>query len=58
MDLHRIKNDIMKLGLKDRAALARWLLQSLDELSESEIQELWVAESEQRLDEMDRSVVP
>jgi len=58
MNLHEIENDILKLGVKERAALARWILHSLDDLSEEEIHELWMEESERRLDEMERGEVP
>ena len=47
----------MKLKLEDRAALARRLLQSLDDLSEAEIEGLWAEEAERRLDEMDQGLV-
>jgi len=58
MNLNEIENDILKLGWKDRAALARWLLQSLDDLSEAEIQSLWTEEAERRLDEMEQGQAP
>jgi hypothetical protein len=38
--------------------LARRLLQSLDDLSEGEIEALWVEEAEHRLDEIEKGVVP
>ena len=54
MSLKELEDQIMNLDLKDRAMLARRLLQSLDDLSESEIEALWVEEGERRLDEMKR----
>jgi putative addiction module component (TIGR02574 family) len=45
------------LNLNERAGLARWLVQSLDELSESEIETLWVEEAERRLDELEQGLV-
>ena len=38
----------LKLEPKDRAALATHLIASLDELTEVQIEELWIAESERR----------
>lgn len=57
MDLREIENTIQQLGVKDRAALAQWILQSLDDLSDAEIQKLWMEKSERRLDEMARGEV-
>ena len=41
----------MKLILEERAQLARKLLLSLDEPSESEVERLWMEETERRLRE-------
>ncbi|MBI5308235.1 MAG: addiction module protein [Planctomycetes bacterium] len=49
--------EVKTLDLKDRAALAKWIVESLDELSEVEIEALWVDEAEHRLDEMERGLV-
>jgi hypothetical protein len=46
MNLKEIEAEIKKLDLKDRAALAKRLVESLDELSKSEIEALWVDEAE------------
>jgi hypothetical protein len=54
MSLAEIETEIKKLGLKDRAALAKWLVDSLDELSEAEVEALWVEEAERRLDELEQ----
>ncbi|MEI6666651.1 MAG: addiction module protein [Acidobacteriota bacterium] len=54
MSLTEIESAIRKLGLKDRAALARWLVSSLDDLSDAEVEALWVEEAERRLDELER----
>jgi hypothetical protein len=43
--------------LKDRAALAEWIVESLDDLSEAEVDALWAEEAERRLDEMERGQV-
>jgi len=57
MGLKEIETEIKKLGLKDRAALAKWVVESLDELSEAEVEALWADEAERRLDEMERGQV-
>jgi broad specificity phosphatase PhoE len=56
MSLTEIEIEIRKLGLKDRAALAKWLVGSLDELSDAEVEALWVEEAERRLDELDHGI--
>lgn len=58
MSLEEIEVEIKKLDLKDRAALAKWLVESLDDLSEEEVQALWAEEAERRLDEMEQGEVP
>ena len=57
MSRKELEAEIRKLDLKDRAALAKWIVESLDELSEVEIEALWVEEAEHRLDEMARGLV-
>jgi hypothetical protein len=57
MSLNEIEAEIKKLNLKDRAALAKWIVESLDELSEAEVETLWVEEAERRLDELERGQV-
>lgn len=57
MTLKEIEAEIKKLDLKDRAELAKWIVESLDELSEAEIEALWAEEAERRLDEMERGQV-
>ena len=57
MSLEELEVEIKQLTLKDRAALAKWIVESLDELSESEIEALWVEEAERRLDEMEQGLV-
>jgi hypothetical protein len=57
MSLNEIEAEIKKLNLKDRAALAKWIVESLDELSEAEVEALWVEEAERRLDELERGQV-
>ena len=57
MSLEELEAEIKKLNLKERAALAKWIVQSLDELSESEIEALWAEEAERRLDELEQGLV-
>jgi len=57
MSLKEIETEIKKLDLKERAELAKWIVESLDDLSESEIEALWAEEAERRLDEMERGQV-
>jgi hypothetical protein len=57
MGIKELETEIKKLGLKDRAALAKLIVESLDELSEAEIEVLWVEEAELRLDELEQGLV-
>lgn len=57
MSRKELEAEIKKPDLKDRAALAKWIVESLDELSEVEIEALWVEEAEHRLDDMERGLV-
>ena len=50
-DVEEIAARALSLGLKDRARLTERLLQSLDDLSDAEAEELWAEESERRLHE-------
>ena len=56
MSLEELESEIKKLTLQDRAELAKWIVQSLDELSESEIEALWVEEAERRLDALEQGL--
>lgn len=40
--------EALKLDSRTRAGIARSLLESLDDLTESEVEELWAAEAERR----------
>jgi hypothetical protein len=57
MSLKEIEAEIKKLDLKDRATLAKWIVESLDELSEAEVEALWAEEAERRLDELEQGLV-
>jgi len=50
-ELEEIINVAKDLSLEERAELAGALLLSLDELSESEVERLWLQEAERRLQE-------
>jgi hypothetical protein len=57
MSLKEIEAEIKNLDLKDRATLAKWIVESLDELSEAEVEALWAEEAERRLDELEQGLV-
>jgi len=57
MGIKELEAEINKLDLKDRAALAKRIVESLDELSEAEIEALWTEEAEQRLAELEQGLV-
>jgi hypothetical protein len=57
MSLKEIEAEIKKLDLKDRATLAKLIVESLDELSEAEVEALWTEAAERRLDELERGLV-
>lgn len=58
MSIEELEAEIKKLGLKERAALAKWLVESLEGLSEAEIEALWAEEAERRLDELEQGRAP
>ena len=53
MNLSQIESEALELPVKDRAALAQRLLLSLEEVSESEFEQLWNDESVRRVAEFD-----
>jgi putative addiction module component (TIGR02574 family) len=48
-ELETIIRDVLELPLDERARLAGRLLESLDDLSEEEIERLWLDEAERRV---------
>lgn len=56
MSLEELENEIKKLNLQERATLAKWIVESLDELPETEIEALWAREAERRLDELEQGL--
>ena len=47
-----IVSDAMKLPLRDRVRLAQRLVSSLDDQMEADVEALWAAEAERRLEEL------
>ncbi len=47
-----IAADAMKLPLRDRVRLAQRLVSSLDDQIEADVEGLWLAEAERRLEEL------
>ena len=47
-----IVDDAMRLPARDRVRLAQQLISSLDEASDGDVEELWLAEAERRLEEL------
>jgi putative addiction module component (TIGR02574 family) len=50
-DLKAITEEVLELPITARAELAGQLLESLDDLSEEETDQLWAVEAERRFDE-------
>lgn len=48
MTIEELKRQAMRLAPSERASLARELLVSLDDLSDSDVEGLWLEESERR----------
>ena len=57
MDTATIENEALHLPLSDRARLANKLLQSIEPLSESDVEEAWFDEAERRAREIDEGLV-
>lgn len=59
MTIDELKRQALRLDPSDRADLARELLESLDALSEPEVERLWLEEAERRRVEVQSgNVVP
>jgi putative addiction module component (TIGR02574 family) len=48
----QVAADAMKLPLRERVRLAQQLVSTLDDESETEVEELWFSEAKRRLDEL------
>ncbi|MDP2992486.1 MAG: addiction module protein [Deltaproteobacteria bacterium] len=57
MSLEELKTEAMKLNPEARAKLAHALLESLEDLSEAEVERLWVEEAIRRDEEIDSGKV-
>ncbi len=57
MDSKTIEREALHLPTSERAKLAQKLLLSLDDLSESELEQLWLDEAERRAREIDDGLV-
>jgi hypothetical protein len=53
MRIEELKEEALRLSKESRAYIARELLASLDDMSESEIEELWLLEAVRRYEELD-----
>ena len=53
MNIEELKTEILRLNPEARANLAREILASLDAMSESEIEALWIEEAVRRDEELD-----
>ncbi len=47
--LEKMRAEVLKLSSKDRAFLAKCLIESLDQAEEQELEQLWLDEAERRL---------
>ena len=47
-----IVNDAMRLPVRDRVRLAQRLVSSLDDQLDTDVEELWAAEADRRLEEL------
>ena len=56
MSVDELEIEIKKLPPKDRAILAKRVIESLDELSQPEIEALWIEQAERRLDELEQGL--
>jgi putative addiction module component (TIGR02574 family) len=57
MSLDEIRREALALSVEDRELLAEQLLSSLDDLSEAEIQQLWLHEAARRAAELEQGQV-
>jgi Putative addiction module component len=54
MDFESLEKEALKRSAAERAKLARQLLESLDLLSEAELDALWLDEAQRRAKQIDR----
>ncbi len=56
MSIEELRFEVLRLGLDDRAYLAAELLDSLDTMSEAEVESLWLGEAIRRDQALDQGV--
>ena len=56
MNFISVEQEALRLPLQQRAGLVYRLLASLDDLSESEVEQLWLVEAQRRADEIDQGL--
>lgn len=57
MNIETIYHEALALAPQERTQLAEQLLSSLDTLTETEIEQLWLHEAARRADEIDKGLV-
>jgi len=57
MSFVTIEKEALELSMQDRAKLAQRLLESLDEVSAAEAEQLWLDVAARRAEEIDRGTV-
>lgn len=57
MDLKSLENEALSLSSKERAQLAFDLIESLEDLSPAEIEQLWAQEAQRRAEQIDAQSV-
>jgi hypothetical protein len=57
MDLKALENEALSLSSQDRAQLAFELIESLETLAPSEIDQLWMEEAQRRAEQIDNQSV-
>lgn len=50
--IEELENEVLQLELRERAALAKILLESLEALPQDEIDQLWATEAEARYEDL------
>jgi putative addiction module component (TIGR02574 family) len=58
MDFKTLEREVLSLPASDRAKLAHELLESLDSLSEADLERAWLDEAERRAQQLDEGTVP
>ena len=56
MNTETIRREALSLPVQERAELAEQLVSSLDALSETEVEQLWLQEASRRADEIEQGL--